>query len=283
MRDMKKSGLGRGLDSLFEQNNTDKDTILNVKLSDIEPNKNQPRKTFEPEKVSELADSIREHGLLQPILVRPNPNGTYQIIAGERRWRACREAELETVPVIIKDMDDRKVMEVSIIENLQREDLNPVEEALGFKALIDTYNMTQEQAAERIGKSRSAVANALRLLSLSDDALDALANGLITVGHAKAILSAEEEKRAVLLQLSINGASVRQIEILAKQEKGGKKAEIKSAKTKYHAEVELALKGALHRPVKITASENGRGTLTIEFYNNDELKSLAGRIAGENW
>lgn len=279
---MKKSGLGRGLDSLFEQNNTDKDTILNVKLSDIEPNKNQPRKTFEPEKVSELADSIREHGLLQPILVRPNPNGTYQIIAGERRWRACREAELDTVPVIIKDMDDRKVMEVSIIENLQREDLNPVEEALGFKMLIDTYNMTQEQAAARIGKSRSAVANALRLLSLSEEALDALANGLITVGHAKAILSAEEEKRAVLLQLSIGGASVRQIEILAKQEKKDKKQK-SSAKTKYHAEVELALKGALHRPVKITASENGRGTLTIEFYNNDELKSLAGRIAGENW
>ncbi|MBE6766853.1 MAG: ParB/RepB/Spo0J family partition protein, partial [Ruminococcaceae bacterium] len=155
---MKKSGLGRGLDSLFDQNNTDSDSILEIRLSEIEPNKNQPRRDFDEQAIAELADSIREHGLLQPILVRPLENGMYQIIAGERRWRACRLAELSTVPVIIKNMDDRKTMEVSIIENLQREDLNPVEEALGFKSLIDTYGITQEEAAARVGKSRSAIA-----------------------------------------------------------------------------------------------------------------------------
>lgn len=280
---MKKSGLGRGLDSLFDQNNTDKDSILNVKLSDIEPNKNQPRKRFDDEKIGELADSIREHGLLQPIIVRPNLNGTYQIIAGERRWRACRLLEMETVPVIIKDMSDQKTAEVAIIENLQREDLNPVEEALGFKTLIDGYSMTQEEAAKRVGKSRSAIANALRLLALDKDALDALENGQITVGHAKALLSAPEDRRGSLLALAIGGASVRQIEVMAKSERKEPKAVKKVKKDKFQTEVELALKSALHRPVKVTTSENGRGTLTIEFYNNDELRDIATRIAGEKW
>lgn len=280
---MKKSGLGRGLDSLFEQNNTDSGSILEVKLSEIEPNKNQPRRDFDEAAISELADSIREHGLLQPILVRPLENGMYQIIAGERRWRACRQAELSTVPVIIKNMDDRRTMEVSIIENLQREDLNPVEEALGFKSLMDAYSLTQEEAAQRVGKSRSVIANALRLLALDEDALSALREGKITTGHAKALLSAEESRRAALLNLCLQGASVRQIEQLAKSEGKTKKKAAQSPKSKYHSEVEIALKGAIHRPVKITASESGRGTLTVEFYNNDELADLAKRIAGENW
>lgn len=280
---MKKSGLGRGLDSLFDQNNTDKDSILNVKLSEIEPNKNQPRKSFDDAALSELADSIREHGLLQPILVRPLMGGGYQIIAGERRWRACRIAEIDTVPVIIKDMDDRKTMEVSIIENLQREDLNPVEEALGFKTLIDTYNMTQEQAAERVGKSRSAITNALRLLALDEDSLDALQNGEITVGHAKALLSADESKRPQLLALSKGGASVRQIEGLARKEKSEPKAKTASVKNKYYTEVELAIKNSIHRPVKITAGENGKGKITIDFYNKEELADIAKRIAGTEW
>lgn len=280
---MKKSGLGRGLDSLFEQNNTDSDSIFEVRLSEIEPNKNQPRRDFDEESIGELADSIREHGLLQPILVRPLENGMYQIIAGERRWRACRQAELETVPVIIKNMDDRKTMEVSIIENLQREDLNPVEEALGFKTLMDTYGLTQEETAQRVGKSRSVIANSLRLLSLDDEAMSALRNGKITTGHAKALLSAEKERRAALLELCLQGASVRQIEQLAKAESKAKKKISQSRKSKYHSEVEISLKNALHRPVKIVAGENGKGTLTVEFYNNEELTSLAKRIAGEKW
>ncbi len=280
---MKKSGLGRGLDSLFDQNNTDAGSILEVRLSEIEPNKNQPRRDFDEQAISELADSIREHGLLQPILVRPLENGMYQIIAGERRWRACREAELSTVPVIVKNMDDRRTMEVSIIENLQREDLNPVEEALGFKMLMDTYGLTQEEAAGRVGKSRSAIANSLRLLALDDDSLSALREGKISTGHAKALLSAPAERRAGLLQLSVQGASVRQIEGLAKTENKPKKKTGTPVKNKYYSEVEIALKGALHRPVKITAADNGKGTLTIEFYNNEELTDLAKRIAGENW
>ena len=281
---MKKESLGRGLGSLMMDNSVEQDNVLNVRLNDIEPNKNQPRKTFDEEAIAELAESIKEHGLLQPILVRPLPGGTYQIIAGERRWRACRLAELDTVPVIIKEMDDRLTMEVSIIENLQREDLNPVEEALGFKTLIDTYGLTQEEAAKRVGKSRSAIANALRLLSLGEDALKALGDGKITVGHAKAILSAHEHKRPALLQLSIGGASVRQIELLAKKEDDAKKAKpVASVKNKYYAEVEIALKQLLHRPVTVKSTENGRGTITIEFYNNDELRDISSRIAGENW
>lgn len=280
---MKKGGLGRGLDSLFDQNSVDKDSILLVKLSEIEPNKNQPRKTFDEKAIEELSNSIKEHGLLQPILVRPLVNGAYQIIAGERRWRACRMAELDMVPVIIKEMDDRKTMEVSIIENLQREDLNPVEEALGFKALIDTYGLTQEQVAERVGKSRSAITNALRLLGLSDKILESLREGEITVGHAKALLSAEESRRNSLLSLAVAGASVRQLEQMAKSTEKPQKKTAPAVKDKYYREVELALKSVLHRPVKITKEDNGRGTLSIEFYNNDELKDLAKRIAGEKW
>lgn len=280
---MKKSGLGRGLDSLFDQNSTDKDSVLLVKLSEIEPNKNQPRRTFDEEGLSELCESIKEHGLLQPILVRPMTNGAYQIIAGERRWRACRMAELDTVPVIIKEFDDRKAMEVSIIENLQREDLNPVEEALGFKSLIDTYGLTQEQAAQRVSKSRSAVANALRLLTLPEDALKKLRDGKITVGHAKALLSAPTEKVAVLLQLAVNGASVRQIEQLAKQDTSAKKKSLPTLKDNYYSEVEIALKNVLHRPVKIVQEAGGRGTLSVEFYNKEELADLTQRLAGENW
>lgn len=279
----KMSGLGRGLDSLFSDNSTDRDSIINVKLSEIEPNKNQPRKSFDEASIAELAESIKEHGLLQPILVRPLTNGSYQIIAGERRWRACRAAELQTVPVIIKEMDDRRTMEVAIIENLQREDLNPVEEALGFKSLIDTYGLTQEEAAKRVGKSRPAVANSLRLLSLDEKALGMLADGVITTGHAKALLSAPADRRESLLQLAAQGASVRQIEQLAKREDREKKKAASTVKDKYYSEVEIALKGVLHRPVKVSSTENGRGTLTIEFYNNDELKDIAARIAGENW
>lgn len=281
---MKKESLGRGLGSLMMDNSVEQDSVLWVRLNDIEPNKNQPRKTFDEAAIAELAESIKEHGLLQPILVRPLMGGTYQIIAGERRWRACRLAELDSVPVIVKEMDDRLTMEVSIIENLQREDLNPVEEAQGFKTLIDTYGLTQEEAAKRVGKSRSAIANALRLLSLGDDALEALSKGKITVGHAKAILSADEEKRAVLLQLSIGGASVRQIELLAKKESAEKKKKSSpTVKNKYYSEVEIALKNVLHRPVVVKSTENGRGTITIEFYNNDELRDISSRIAGENW
>ncbi len=192
---VKKGGLGRGLESLFNENATDSEGAVYIKLNEIEPNREQPRKDFDEEALSELADSISKHGLIQPIVVRPTTVGTYQIIAGERRWRASRLAGLDSVPVIIKEIDDKALMELALIENLQREDLNAVEEALGYKSLIDTYKLTQEEVAEQVGKSRSAVTNALRLLNLTDTELEALKKGIISAGHARALLSCDDEEK----------------------------------------------------------------------------------------
>ena len=213
----KKGGLGRGLDALFNDNATDRNDLIQVKLIDIEPNKEQPRKDFDEKALAELSDSIKEHGLLQPIIVKPLTNGTYRIIAGERRWRASRMAGLDTVPVIIKDFDEKEVMEVALIENLQREDLNPVEEAMGYRALMDTFGMTQEQVAQRVGKSRSAIANALRLLTLRPQELELLRNGKITAGHARALLAAADAlTREQMAEMAANGASVHELERIAR-------------------------------------------------------------------
>ena len=192
---VKKGGLGRGLDSLFNENATDSDGAVKLNINDIEPNRDQPRKDFDEQSISELADSIARHGLIQPIVVKPNANGRYSIIAGERRWRASRIAGLNEVPVIIKDADEQTLMELALIENLQREDLNAVEEALGYRSLIDGYGLTQEEVAKRMGKSRSAVTNALRLLALNSTELEALRRGSITAGHARALLSCDDERR----------------------------------------------------------------------------------------
>ena len=222
---MKKGGLGRGLDSLFADNSTENDSTISVKINDIEPNRDQPRKDFDEQSLGELADSISQHGLIQPIVVRPNPNGNYTIIAGERRWRACRMAGIETVPVIVKDVSEKEVTEIALIENLQREDLNAVEEALGYRSLMEKYGLTQENVAARVGKSRSAVANALRLLSLKEEELEALKTGRISAGHARALLSIEDgEQRKAAFLLSLEGRSVRDIEALSKQKKSKSKA-----------------------------------------------------------
>ena len=280
---VKKGGLGRGLDSLFNENSTDKSGAVVVNLNDIEPNRNQPRKDFSEESLSELADSIAKHGLIQPIVVRPTLDGRYMIIAGERRWRACRIAGLSEVPVMIKETDDRTLMELALIENLQREDLNPVEEALGFKALIEEFALTQEEVAARMGKSRSAVTNALRLLSLNEAELDALRKGMISAGHARALLSCEsDETRQKLLLLAADGASVREIERMAnfaKGNKGGKKAV--ASKPNFYSEVELSLKNVMRRKVNIKPTGKGKGTLTIEFYSDKELQEFAKKLAGE--
>ena len=217
MAAVKKGGLGRGLDALFNENATDEKGVVTLRLSEIEPNRNQPRTSFDEDALTELADSIQKHGLIQPIVVRPTSSGVYQIVAGERRWRACRMADLQEVPVVIKELDDQRYYEVALIENLQREDLNAVEEAQGYKTLIDVYSLTQEQVAESVGKSRSTVTNALRLLNLNEDSLEALKNGKITAGHARAILAADsDEIAAEMLKAALAGASVRELEAMTK-------------------------------------------------------------------
>ena len=215
----KKYSLGRGLDSLFLENDEpDTGSVSMLRVSDIEPNPLQPRKTFDNEALCQLADSISRHGLLQPIAVRTNECGFYRIIAGERRWRAAKMAGLIEIPAIIHDMDDKKAAELALIENLQREDLNPIEEALAFRSLIEDYDMTQEECASQIGKSRSAVANSIRLLDLPKPVVDMVANGDLSAGHARAILSLirEEDKLSLSAQVVEKSLSVRETESLAK-------------------------------------------------------------------
>jgi len=276
-----KKGLGRGLDSLFDENSTDNGSTVDVNINDIEPNRNQPRKDFDEQALSDLADSISKHGLIQPIVVRPTIDGRYMIIAGERRWRACRIAGLERVPVMIKDTDDRTLMELALIENLQREDLNPLEEALGYKSLIDDYSLTQEQVAERMGKSRSSVTNILRLLNLNEAEREALRRGTITTGHAKALLAvSDEDLRQKMLLAAAEGASVRDLERMAASSKKTPKTE-KKAKPNFYSEVELSLKNEMRRKVNIKPTGKGKGTLTIEFFSDKELKEFAEKLAGE--
>lgn len=276
---VKKGGLGRGLDALFNENSTDEGGVITVNLNDIEPNRAQPRKDFDEEALSELANSIAEHGLIQPIVVKPETNGRYSIIAGERRWRACRMAELYQVPVIIKDADEQELMELALIENLQREDLNAVEEALGYRSLIDSFGLTQEQVAKRMGKSRTAVTNALRLLNLTEEELQALRAGAITAGHARALLSVEDEElRQKMFEMAQNGASVRDLEKLAKTKKN-KKTSAKKEKNTFYSEVALSLKNELHRKVEITSTGDGKGKITIEFFSDEELSDFARRLA----
>lgn len=276
---VKKGGLGRGLDSLFNENATEENGILKLNINDIEPNREQPRKSFDDDAVSELADSIAQHGLIQPIVVTPLSNGRYSIVAGERRWRACRMAGLCEVPVIVKDASKQELMEIALIENLQREDLNPVEEAFGYRSLIESFGLTQEEVAVRMGKSRSAVTNALRLLNLNEDELDALKNGLITAGHARCLIGIEDaDVRAKMLASAIDGASVRDIERMAQLAKKPAKAAKKEEKNKLYSEVELSLRSELHRKVKIVSTGKGKGKITIEFYSDKELCDFANKL-----
>ncbi len=282
----KKGGLGRGLDALFNENAADSEGAVAVKLIEIEPNRDQPRKDFDEEALGELAESIAKHGLIQPIVVRPNTSGTYKIIAGERRWRACRMAGLEVVPVIIKEVDDKALMELALIENLQREDLNAVEEALGYRSLIDTYGLTQEQVAEQMGKSRVAVTNTLRLLNLKENELDALREGAISAGHARALLSCEnDELRKEMLKAAKEGASVRQLEAMVKAVRTEKLTPPNPKKTlhkdNFYNEVEFSLKNELGRKVYIKPTGEGKGTITLEFFSKEELSDFAKKLTDE--
>ncbi len=272
-------GLGRGLGALlgdFNESSPEKSPYQLLPIHKVEPNPAQPRRDFDEEALQDLADSIGEHGIVQPLTVRELPGGYYQIIAGERRWRAARLAKLQEVPAVIMEVDDKKAMELALIENLQRQDLNPVEEALGYETLMQEYGMTQEQTAQRVGKSRPAVANALRLLQLTAPVLEMLRNGTITAGHARAILTlkAEKDQLAAAQKISALDLSVRQAELLCKTM--GKPKEKPAAVTlavDYVAECEKNLSKALGRGVHIVNGKR-KGRFELEFYGQEDLQVL---------
>lgn len=274
-----KKGLGKGLGALLEDFDTEAvetSAYRTLPIYKVEPNPNQPRQDFDPEELEALADSIRIHGIIQPLTVREMPNGYYQIIAGERRWRAARLAEVSEVPAVVMEADDKKVMELALIENLQRQDLNPVEEAMGYQSLMEEYGLTQEEAAKRVGKSRPAVANSLRLLGLCPPVLELVRKGELTAGHARAVLTLKHEKLQMeaakkILSLSL---SVRQAETLCKNL--AKEPEPKKEPdfaVDYVAECEKNLSKALGRGVKIVNGKR-KGRFELEFYGEEDLQNL---------
>ena len=273
---MKKRGLGKGLDAIFAEN-TDETTegAVSVKISEIEPNRDQPRKEFDSEALSELADSISQHGVLQPLLLRPLLTGGYRIVAGERRWRAARMAGLTEVPAVIREMSDAEEMLFALIENLQREDLTPLEEARGYRTLIEAQDFTQEEVSKAVGKSRPAITNALRLLNLPEDIQGMLERGEITAGHARTLLSFKSQEDMRLgAQKAKDGASVRELEALAKRLNEKKESLPKTPrKNQYFEEAQLAVGEYLNRRVKVAGSKK-KGTLQIEFYGEEDLQNL---------
>ena len=277
----KKGGLGRGWDALIYDNSVESSAgqAVTLPINDIEPNRKQPRKEFEPKALAELSDSIKEHGVLQPLLVRPMTDGSYRLVAGERRYRAARMAGLTEVPVTIREMSDEEESVFALIENLHREDLNAIEEAEGFKMLIDTYGLTQEQAAQRVGKSRPEVANSLRILTLPEKITDYVKSGKISKGHAKALLAfdSEDEQLRVAELVIKDKITVRDVERLAKSPKKEKKTAEKREKKRdrFYDEVEIALGKALGRKVKVFNTKGSGGTLEIEFFSKFDLEKLS--------
>lgn len=273
-------GLGKGLGALlgdFTQDSTPDNGFKQLPLQKVEPNPDQPRHTFDPEALEELAESIRQHGILQPLTVRATASGYYQIIAGERRWRAARLAGLREVPAIVIEADDRKAAQLALIENLQREDLNPVEEAMGYRTLLEDYHMTQEEAAGQVGKSRSALANSLRLLSLQPDILELVSQGKLTAGHARAVLTVKDpaRQREAAQKIAALDLSVRQAELLCRNLNREPKAqpEVKPLAVNYVAECEKDLSKRLGRGVKIVCGKR-KGRCELEFYGQEDLQLL---------
>jgi len=277
----KQSGLGKGLSALMMENAVDNMVATNtLSINEIIPNKDQPRKTFDEGALQELADSIIQHGVLQPLLVSPLPTGGYQLVAGERRWRASRIAGLKEVPVVIKELSDVETMEIAIIENLQREDLNPIEEAEGLQALIDRCGFTQEDVAVSVGKSRPAIANALRLLKLPPEVRDMTRNGDISAGHARALLAFDNDAMIYEISQNIvkNNLTVRDVERLSKTKENVNKVRSSARRRdSFYDEVELSLTEVLGRKVKVY-NGRGKGTLEIEFYSVDDLKEIANKL-----
>lgn len=278
----KKAALGKGLGALMLENSTEDMVATNtLPISEIIPNKEQPRKTFDEAALDELAESIKQHGVLQPLLVRPLPNGGYQLVAGERRWRASRKAGLREVPVVVKELTDTETMEIAIIENLQREDLNPIEEAEGLQALIDKCGFTQEEVAASVGKSRPAIANSLRLLRLPKEVREMTRDGKISAGHARALISLDNDALIIEAAENViqNKLTVRDVERLAKIKDKDKTVSQKRYKRRdsFYDEVELTLSEVLGRKVKVYNGK-GKGTLEIEFYSQEDLKNIANKL-----
>lgn len=286
---MKKKGLGLGIDAIWEDNDfaieqpRTEEGICTLRVSDIEPNREQPRKAFDQEALQALANSIEQHGLIQPLLVEPLEGGRYRIIAGERRWRACRMAGVEEVPAVVRTVTQQQNMEIALIENLQREDLNPIEEAQGYRSLAEVYHMTQEQIAASVGKSRPAVANALRLLHLPEQMMDFVASGELSTGHAKALMALEEEQMLSLANRVISeGLTVRQTESLVKKALSPAKE-----KPSFDREVVLALKEmesaaaqAVGNKVIIHHSPKNTGKVEIKYHSVDELEKIMDILKG---
>lgn len=276
----KKGGLGKGLDALFLDNSTEeKGGSVTVSINDIEPNRDQPRKDFDEEALRELSESIALHGVIQPLLVRPISDGGYQLVAGERRWRASRMAGLTEVPVFIREMSDRQVAEVALIENLQREDLNPLEEAKGYAQLMKDYSLTQEQVAKSVGKSRPAVANAMRILELPEEVLEYVRNGKLSAGHARTLLPIKDKETLLKLaeDIIIRDISVRETERIVKAILNPKKEKSPAKKAKrdpWYDECELAIKAELGRKAAIHSEKGNRGTIEIEFFSKEDLQGL---------
>lgn len=285
----KKSGLGDfgGLEALFDDNSTDIQVKKQVRLSDIEPNRNQPRKEFDEDTIRELAESIEEHGLIQPILVRPLDNGMYQIVAGERRWRALRMLgwQDKEIPVVIKELDDEETAKIALVENVLREDLNPIDEAKAYCELIEKYDMTQESVAKLVGKARSSVTNSMRILKLPENVVTMVRDGDLSAGAAKALLPLTDEEQITELALksSKGEMTVRQLEkAVAKLSEPSveKKKEKPKKNQTYYKEMEIALSESLERKVKVTYG-NGKGKLVIDFFDKDDLKAIAEMLTKE--
>ena len=272
-------GLGKGLGALmgdYMEESTSKSPYQMLPVYKVEPNPNQPRRDFDPEELQSLADSIALHGVVQPLTVRQLESGYYQIIAGERRWRAARLAELTEIPAVIIDADDKKVMELALIENLQRQDLNPVEEALGYQSLMEEYGLTQEETAQRVGKSRPAVANMLRLLALAPDVLDMVREGKLSAGHARAVVTLKTEKlqKEAAQKIFALGLSVRQAELLCKNlQREPAPAKPVTLAVNYVTECEKKLSKHLGRGVKIIQGKR-KGRFELDFYDQDDLQAL---------
>lgn len=280
----RKGGLGRGLESLMISNELENGAKpVKLAISEIEPNVAQPRKTFDENALSELSESIRENGVLQPLLVRPMPNGTYKLVAGERRFRASKMAGLSEVPVTIREMTDEQEQIFALIENLQREDLNAIEQAEGLKVLIEEFGLTQEEAAQRVGKSRSAVTNAIRLLALPEAVKEMVKGNKISMGHARALLGLSDASLMTKTAQEIYNTdlSVRGTEKLVRRLQNGevpKPKKIAKPREPFYDEVELSLKNVLGREIRVVNGKNERGTLEIEYFSKSDLQNIAKKL-----